>query len=356
MPAGEEKRFDAESLLQSLMDNVPGAIYRCLWDGIWKMQRVSDEIQSISGYPAADFVNASMRTLVSVTHPDDRDQVDEAIRAATAAGEPFALEFRVLHADGSVRWVLERGVKTIDRDGSEWLDGIIFDITERRASEQLRLARETEAARIEELEASRARIIEASDAARRRIERDLHDGAQQRLVVASLKLRAAEQRTQPGTDAAAMLAAARAELDGGLAELRELARGIHPTVLTTLGLIPAVQALASRCAVPVELDDELGERLAPAVETALYYTVSEALTNVDRYARASRATVQVRRDRSAVVVEVRADGRGGADRSHGSGLRGLEDRLGTVGGELDLESPPGGGTRLRARVPLAAIA
>ena len=146
MAAGEEKRFDAESLLQSLMDNVPGAIYRCLWDDIWKMQRVSDEIESISGYPAADFVNASKRTLVSVTHPDDRDQVDEAIRAATAAGEPFALEFRVLHADGSVRWVLERGVKTIDRDGSEWLDGIIFDITERRASEQLRLARETEAA------------------------------------------------------------------------------------------------------------------------------------------------------------------------------------------------------------------
>ena len=103
-----------------------------------------------------------------------------------------------MHADGGIRWVLERGVKTVDRDGSEWLDGIIFDITERRAAEQLRLERETEAARIEELEASRARIIAAADAARRRIERDLHDGAQQRLVVASLRLRAAERPTEPG--------------------------------------------------------------------------------------------------------------------------------------------------------------
>jgi PAS domain S-box-containing protein len=346
-----DRRFDAESLLQSLMDNVPGAIYRCVMDDVWKMQRVSDEIESISGYPASDFVDASRRTLVSVTHPDDRDAVDRAIRAAIADHRPFALEYRVLHADGGVRWVLERGVKTIDRDGSEWLDGIIFDITERRASEQLRLERETEAARIEELEASRARIIEAGDEARRRIERDLHDGAQQRLVVASLHLRTAERRTEPGSDAAALLQAARAELDAGLAELRELARGIHPTVLTTLGLIPAVEALARRCAVPVELDEALGERLAPAVETALYYTVAEALTNVDRYARASHATVRIRREGEIVALEIADDGCGGADRARGSGLRGLEDRLGTVGGELELDSPPGGGTRVRVRVP-----
>ena len=351
MAGAADKRFDAESLLRSLMDNVPGAIYRCVMDDIWKMQRVSDEIESISGYPPSDFIDASKRTLVSVTHPDDRGPVDDAIRAATAAGRPFALEYRVLHADGGVRWVLERGVKTIDRDGSEWLDGIIFDITERRASEQLRLERETEAARIEELEASRARIIEAGDEARRRIERDLHDGAQQRLVVASLHLRTAERRAQPGSEAAALLEAARAELDAGLAELRELARGIHPTVLTTLGLIPAVEALALRSAVPVEVDEALGERLSPAVETALYYTVSEALTNVDRYARASHATVRIRRDDGIVALEVADDGCGGADPARGSGLRGLEDRLGAVGGELELDSPPGGGTRLRVRVP-----
>ncbi len=347
-----DKRFDAESMLQSLMDNVPGAIYRCVMDDIWKMVRVSDEIESISGYPPADFIDASKRTLVSVTHPDDREPVDRAIRAAIAAAGPFALEYRVLHADGGIRWVLERGVKTVDRNGSEWLDGIIFDITERRATEELRVERETEAARIGELEASRARIIEAADEARRRIERDLHDGAQQRLVVASLRLHAAERATQPGSDAAAALQAARVELDAGLAELRELARGIHPTMLTARGLIPAVEALAMRCAVPVELDEALGERLEPAVETALYYTVAEALTNVDRYADASHATVRIRRDDDSVAVEVGDDGRGGADRARGSGLRGLEDRLSAVNGALELDSPPGRGTRLRVRVPL----
>ena len=163
-----------------------------------------------------------------MTHPDDREPVDRRSAPRSPPDRPFALEYRVVHADGGIRWVLERGVKTIDRDGSEWLDGIIFDVTERRAAEQLRLERETEAARIEELEASRARIIEAGDEARRRIERDLHDGAQQRLVVASLRLHAAERAARARQRCRGALHAARAELDAGLAELRELARGIHP--------------------------------------------------------------------------------------------------------------------------------
>jgi PAS domain S-box-containing protein len=352
MPGGAQQTFDAESLLRSLMESVPGAIYRCRMDDIWKMVRVSEEIESISGYPATDFIDASKRTLVSVTHPEDRDPVDREIRAAIAADRAFALEYRVVHADGGVRWVLERGVRTVDRDGSEWLDGIIFDITERRAAEQLRLERETEAARIAELEASRARIIAAADAARRRIERDLHDGAQQRLVVASMHLRAAERAVAGDAKAAPLVEAARAELDAGLSELRELARGIHPALLTERGLVPALRALTKRCAVPVELHDGLADRLAPPVETALYYTVAEALTNVDRYAGAASATVRLRRARASVEVEVSDDGRGGADPSRGSGLRGLSDRLSTVGGTLELESAAGGGTLLRARVPL----
>jgi PAS domain S-box-containing protein len=346
------RSFDAESLLRSLMENVPGAIYRAANDDIWTVQKVSEEIESITGYPASDFVDASKRTIVTVTHPDDREPVDREIKAAIAAGRPFQLEYRIVHADGGIRWVLERGVKTVDRDGVEWLDGIIFDITERRAAEQLRVEHEMEALRVAELEASRARIIAAADAARRRIERDLHDGAQQRLLVASLQLLAAERAVRKNADVMPLLRVARAELDAGMAELRELARGIHPTLLTMRGLIPAVQVLTNRSAVPVELHDELGRRLEPAVETALYYTVAEALTNVDRYASATRATVRVRRDGDAVEVEIEDDGCGGADRTRGSGLRGLEDRLGTVGGVLEVASPPGGGTRLRARVPL----
>jgi PAS domain S-box-containing protein len=354
MSGTASRQFDAESLLLSLMENVPGAIYRAANDTIWKVQKVSDEIERITGYPAEDFVDASKRTIVTVTHPDDREPVDREIRAAIAAGRPFALEYRIVHADGGIRWVLERGVKTIDRDGVEWLDGIIFDITERRVAERFRVERELEAVRVAELEASRARIVAAADAARHRIERDLHDGAQQRLLVASLHLRAAERAAQQNRDFLPLMKAARTELDAGMAELRELARGIHPTLLTMRGLIPAVEALTLRSSVPVQLDDALGQRLEPAVETALYYTIAEALTNVDRYAAATQATVRIRLVGDAVEVEIEDDGRGGADRTRGSGLRGLEDRLGSVDGVLQIQSPPGKGTTLRARVPLRA--
>ncbi|HKH16447.1 MAG TPA: PAS domain-containing protein [Solirubrobacteraceae bacterium] len=352
MPGSAERAFDSESLLRSLMENVPGAIYRAANDSNWTTQRVSDEIESITGYPAADFIGGSKQTIVSVTHPDDRAPVEQEIAAALSADRPFALEYRIMHADGGIRWVLERGVKTIDRYGVEWLDGIIFDITERRAAEQLAVERELEALRVAELEASRARIIAAADAARRRIERDLHDGAQQRLVVAALQLRAAERALEPDGDAAALLRAARAELDAGLAELRELARGIHSAVLTDCGLGRAVRALAARSLVPVQVDDAVGQRLPPAVETALYYVVSEAITT-STATPASHATVRLRRRGDSVEVEVADDGRGGADRTRGSGLRGLDDRLGAVNGELELDSPAGGGTRLRARVPIA---
>ena len=351
MPAGDDG-FDADSLLRSLMENVPGAIYRAVHDGDWPIQRVSDEIEAMTGYPAGDFVDATK--LESITHPDDAEAVQEAIAAAIAADRPWVLEFRIVHADGGIRWIDERGVKTIDRDGREWIDGILFDITERHEAEQLRVEREMERLRVSELEASRARIIAAADEARRRIERDLHDGAQQRLVVASLHLGAARRKASADGAVAPLLDAARAELDAGLAELRELARGIHPAVLTDRGLVPAVEALVRRSTVPVAFDEEIGPRLAPAVETALYYVIAEALTNVERYAEASCATVSVQRDADAVKVAIVDDGRGGADRARGSGLRGLEDRLSAVDGVLELDSPSGGGTTVRVRVPLGA--
>jgi signal transduction histidine kinase len=146
---------------------------------------------------------------------------------------------------------------------------------------------------------------------------------------------------------------ARAELDAGLADLRELARGIHPAVLTDHGLSAAVRALGDRCGLPVELHDDLPQRLDPTIEAALYYTVAEALTNVVRYAGASSATVSLRRADGWAVAEITDDGCGGADQRRGSGLRGLTDRLGALQGRLELESPPGRGTRLRAHVPLA---
>jgi len=207
-------------------------------------------------------------------------------------------------------------------------------------------------ARVEELEASRARIVHVGLAERRRIERDLHDGAQQRLVALRLQLRLA--RDQAGKDpemAQQMLDGAMTELDEALAELRELARGIHPAVLADRGLEPALSALAGRAPLPVDVKTAPTERLPAPVEAAAYFVVAEALTNVARYSQASRASVAVERRNGHAVVEVRDDGVGGADPSRGTGLMGLADRLAALDGRLEVDSPSGGGTVVRADIP-----
>jgi signal transduction histidine kinase len=209
-------------------------------------------------------------------------------------------------------------------------------------------------ARVEELRLSRLRIVEAGDAARRRIERDLHDGAQQQLVSLALDLHRLRGRLE-GAEAAE-LDALEAKLADALAELRELARGIHPSILTASGLEPAVRGLALRAAIPVDCAVEVGERLPAPVEAAAYFLVAEALTNVAKSARATAATVDVRRTASALVVRVTDDGVGGADPSGGSGLAGLQDRLAALDGTLRIESPPGGPTCIEGSIPLAGDA
>jgi signal transduction histidine kinase len=208
-------------------------------------------------------------------------------------------------------------------------------------------------ARLEELRSSRARLVQAGDTERRRLERDLHDGAQARLVAVALMLAQARRRIDDDREAATMLDQAVTELKTSLAELRELARGIHPAVLTDKGLEPALESLAGRAPVRVMLDAEGGERLPSAVETAAYYVVSEALANVGKYAQATEATVTVRRTGGRLIVDVTDDGIGGADTGHGSGLRGLVDRLGALDGTLAVDSPPGRGTHLHAEIPYA---
>jgi signal transduction histidine kinase len=209
-------------------------------------------------------------------------------------------------------------------------------------------------ARVAELEASRARIVEVGLEERRRLERDLHDGAQQRLVALRLQLRLARDQAGKNPEAAQeMLDGAMEELDSALSELRELARGIHPAVLADRGLEPALSALAGRAPLPVEVKGAPSERLPARVEAAAYFVVAEALTNVARYAHATRASVAVERRNGHAVVEVRDDGVGGADPSRGSGLTGLSDRLAALDGRLEVESPEGGGTVVRADIPCA---
>ena len=206
--------------------------------------------------------------------------------------------------------------------------------------------------RLEELRASRARLVQAGDAERRRLERDLHDGAQSRLVGVSLLLRNARARAPDDGELTQLLDRAMDELTQGLTELRELAHGIHPAVLTDRGLEPALEALVARAPVPVRVEAACDERLPPPVESAAYFVVSEALTNIAKYARATSASVEVRRSNGRVTVEVADDGVGGADASRGSGLRGLADRVAALDGTLSLYSPPGRGTRLRADIPV----
>jgi signal transduction histidine kinase len=199
-----------------------------------------------------------------------------------------------------------------------------------------------------------ARIIAAADAERRRLERNLHDGAQQRLVSLALALRAVEARLATDPEAARhQLASAREELAVALDELRDLARGIHPAVVRDRGLGPALNALAARAPVTVQVAALPGERLPEPVETAAYYIVAEALTNVARHAHATVVTVSVTRTGDRARIEVRDDGIGGADIGRGSGLQGLVARLEALGGCLDLDSPPGEGTTLIGALPLA---
>jgi len=205
----------------------------------------------------------------------------------------------------------------------------------------------------EKLAASRARLVEVGDAERQRLERNLHDGAQQRLVSVALGLSMVGARLEKDpASAREMLATAQTELARGLDELRELARGIHPVVLTERGLGPALQALVSRAPLPVEVTEVPEERLDGAVEAAAYYVVAEAVTNIAKYAHASSATVTVGRANGSATVTVTDDGVGGADPAGGSGLRGLAARVEALNGHLDIDSPRGGGTRISAEIPL----
>jgi len=194
--------------------------------------------------------------------------------------------------------------------------------------------------------------VEATDATRRRIERDLHDGAQQQLVALALELRLLRAKVGADEDVAPLVDGLSDRLSSALAELRELARGIHPSILTDRGLGPAIASLAERAPVIVHSDVAVDERLPAPVEAAAYFLVAEALTNVAKYAQASEVTIGVRRENGAVLVDVADDGVGGADIAGGSGLRGLHDRVAAVDGELTIESPPGAGTRLRAWIPM----
>jgi PAS domain S-box-containing protein len=269
----------------------------------------------------------------------ERDR--SAVSALIAAGAPGPHEHRWCGHDGSevvVEWSLTE-IKTAQGEPGLLLTGL--DVSERARHEA-------------ELRSSRMRLVEAGDAERRRLERNLHDGAQQRLVALSLALRLAQSKlaTDPAR-ADAILSDSATELALALQELRELARGIHPAMLSERGLVAALESLAERSPVPVELVADLGERLVEPVEAAAFYVASEALANVAKYAHANGVLLTVTREDGRVAIAIADDGIGGADPARGSGLRGLVDRVEALGGSLHITSTPGGGTTVRAELPLA---
>jgi PAS domain S-box-containing protein len=287
--------------------------------------------------------------------PPSKRAESEELFARVRAGESVSgLETVRLRKDGTLVDVSIASAPVRDRSGRVVGNMVAYtDITERKAqdAELHRLNAELQA-RLAELSASRARIVTAGDVERRRLERNLHDGAQQRLVTLALSLRATLEKLDSDPAAArTALVEAREELALALEELRELARGLHPAVLSDRGLRAAVEALADRAPVPVEITGIPDERLPEPVEAAAYYLIAEALTNVAKYASASKVHVRVAQTDGNVVVEVSDDGIGGADATGGSGLRGLADRVEALGGSLAVVSPAGAGTSLRAEIP-----
>ena len=313
---------------RALLQAMPDLMFRISRDGRYISYNAPSERDLVNGEVVG-------RLLWDRLPTDLADRVLASGRAALG-GDPGVIEYHLDFEDGSRRHYEGRFAASGD---DEFLM-IVREITERKQQQ-------------EELEASRQRIVAAGDAARRKLERNLHDGAQQRLVSLSLSLRLAQnQVAKSPVRAEELLEASREELMQALEELRELARGIHPAVLTDRGLEAALEALAGRAALPVEIDCIPDVELPPPVEAAAYYVVSEALANITKYAGASAVKVSIGQVDGYALVEVVDDGVGGADPTRGSGLSGLSDRVASLNGKLVIDSPPGAGTRIRAEIPL----
>ena len=323
----------SESRMQALIDAIPDRIIRISRDGF------ATNIRGTGAAPGASPTDIAVARTFDMMTEGVGDQALGATRRALAEGDLQSFDFAVDTPVG--RRAFEARVTA---SGQDEATAIIRDFTDQRAIDV-------------ELRRSRARIVEATDAERRRLERDLHDGAQQRLVALSLALRRLRTRLEnrPVPDGTSVAAAdqAAAELKLAISELRELARGIHPAILTEAGLAAAIGALAHRSAVPAVVTDKPDRRLPPAVEATAYFVVSEALANTAKHAGATRVGIGATCTDNVLRVEVIDDGVGGADRGRGTGIEGLHDRVAALGGTMTVSSPPGQGTVVVAEIPIA---
>jgi signal transduction histidine kinase len=325
----------SERRLRAVVDAIPDRMVRFDRDGNY----LPDTAAAVDEADVAeDAMVPSGRDLHEAMFAVVGDRALHATSDALDTGRLQAYDF-TLDLPGGRRELEAR----VSPSGPDEVTAIVRDFTDVRAVQA-------------EVRRSRARIVEATDEERRRLERDLHDGAQQRLVSASLALRRVRARlaARPGEDDEATVASdeAASELKLAIQELRELARGIHPVILTQAGLAEAITALAQRSAVPATVRSVPDRRLPPAVEATAYFVVSEALANVAKHAAATRVSIAATATPTTLRVEVGDDGVGGADAANGTGIRGLQDRVAAIGGTLRMESPAGQGTLAVAEIPL----
>jgi PAS domain S-box-containing protein len=325
------RRRRAEREVESIVESSLDLIGIAGFDGYWK--RVNPAFERTLGYTAQELL---ARPLLDFVHPDDVQRTQQALEAVRQGSQVGHFVNRNVSKEREVHW-LEWNARPAPEAGRLYASA--RDITDRRRAE-------------EEVRLARARVVTAGDETRRRIERDLHDGTQQRLVSLALMLRATEAKIGPDMDdVRSELSDTARGLAAAVENLQEIARGIHPAVLTSGGLNMALRGLGRRAGLPVELDVNVPHRLPDPVEVAIYYVVSEALTNAAKHADGSAVHVRVHAVDAGVDLTISDDGVGGADPAHGSGLLGLTDRVEALGGSIDIESPSGGGTTLRVRIP-----
>ena len=318
-----------EARHRALLDALPDLLLRLRADGTYL--EIGGDTTKLAN-PPEHVVGATAYELL----PEEiADRLMHCVRAALDQGKLATVEYQLKTHLGAERDFEVR----VAPSGPDEVVAVVRDVTELRQA-------------VRDLTDSRARIVAAGDAERRRVERNLHDGAQQRLVTVALHLHLVKRRleTDPG-EVKELVESAQTELTLALEEIRELVRGLHPRLLSDRGLEPALNGLAERAVLPVEIAETPAERLPPAVEAAAYYLVAEALANAAKHSQASQVTVRVRAEAGCTTVEIADDGVGGANPETGSGLRGLADRVAALGGELDVASEPGCGTTLRAELP-----
>jgi PAS domain S-box-containing protein len=331
----EEAVHASESRLRAMLEAALDAVVTM--DHTGRIAGWNQAAETTFGYRADEVLGREMADVI--VPPSLRAAHRNGLARFLESEHPVILDRRLelsgMHKN-STEFPVELTVTRIALPGPPMFTGYLRDITDRKRVEA-------------ELLASRARLVEIADSERRRIQRNLHDGAQQRITAVLLNL---GRLRQAPLEHAELIDLAIDELSASLSEIRELARGLHPSVLSERGLVKALEALAVRASIPTELHADIRSGLPEQVEAAAYYVVAEGLANTHKHAGAERVEILMRTHVGALVVEVLDDGVGGAD-EEGSGLRGLADRIEALGGRLALESPPGGGTRLLARIPLA---